>query len=348
RDRLAFGDRELGAALAAHAPGPPARPRDCRLNMTKAQYLGRLERVKRHIVDGDTYQVNYTLKYKFRHEGAPLALFAALRERQRVEYGAYLDFPGLTVLSRSPELFFEKRGGRARTRPIKGTAGRGTTPAADRRRADALAADPKARAENVMIVDLLRNDLSRVGRPGTVEASDLFAIETYATLHQMVSTVSARVDEGLSLSDVLRHLFPCGSITGAPKVRTMELIRELEVEPRGVYTGAIGHLSPDGSMCFNVAIRTLALRPDGSGEMGVGGGIVHDSDPEAEYEECRLKGRFLTGDEPERPPTAPTRGEPGRSPLDHDALEPPPFEHHATEPSPLERADGEAPPPPPP
>jgi len=294
--RLEVDDRELDAALEAHTLGREARIVNCHLNMTKAEYLDRLAKVKRHIFDGDTYQVNYTLKYKFRHDGPLLSLFSRLRRRQRVAYGAYLDFPGLTVISRSPELFVEKRGESIHARPMKGTAKRGRTPDEDARNAELLARDPKMRAENVIIVDLLRNDLSRIGRRGTVETSDLFAVETYETIHQMVSTVSARVDADISIAHVLGELFPCGSITGAPKVRTMEIIDDLEIEPRGVYTGAIGYVAPDRSMCLNVAIRTLALRPDGTGEMGVGGGIIHDSDPEAEYEECRLKGRFLTDD----------------------------------------------------
>jgi para-aminobenzoate synthetase/4-amino-4-deoxychorismate lyase len=294
RHRLEVDDRTLDTALEAHTHGQHARVLNCHLNMTKAQYLERLARVKRHIFDGDTYQVNYTLKYKFHYEGAPLKLFAELRKRQRVQYGAFLDFPGLTVLSRSPELFVEKKGEDIHTRPMKGTSKRGLTDEQDQRNADFLVNDTKTRAENIMIVDLLRNDLSRISRRGTVKATELFKVETYETLHQLVSTVSAKVDEDISLQRVLSQLFPCGSITGAPKVRTMEIINDLELEPRGVYTGAIGYLGPDRSMCLSVAIRTLALWPDGRGEMGVGGGIVHDSAPEAEYEECRLKGSFLT------------------------------------------------------
>ncbi|HEU4407156.1 MAG TPA: aminodeoxychorismate synthase component I [Polyangiaceae bacterium] len=294
RDRLEVSDRALEAALHARTQGQAARVLNCHLNMSRGEYLERLAKVKRHIFDGDTYQVNYTLKYKFRHEGSPLKLFADLRKRQRVEFGAYLDFPGLTLLSRSPELFVEKKGESMCTRPMKGTSKRGATHEQDRSNADFLARDTKTRAENVMIVDLLRNDLSRISHRGTVRTTELFKVETYETLHQMVSTITAKVDHDITLERVLRQLFPCGSITGAPKVRTMEIIRDLELEPRGVYTGAIGYLAPDRTMCLNVAIRTLALWPDGRGEMGVGGGIVHDSDPAAEYEECRLKGRFLT------------------------------------------------------
>lgn len=296
RHRQAVDDSALEAALDAHTRGQHARILNCHLNMTRAQYLERLAEVKRHIFDGDTYQVNYTLKYKFQYEGSPLRLFADLRKRQRVQYGAFLDFPGLTVLSRSPELFVEKRSDDIHARPIKGTSKRGQTEEQDRRNAEFLVNDSKTRAENIMIVDLLRNDLSRISRPGTVRTPELFKVETYETLHQLVSTVTAKVDERIPLGRVLTQLFPCGSITGAPKVRTMEIIRDLELEPRGIYTGAIGYVGPDRdrSMCLNVAIRTLVLWPGGHGEMGVGGGIVHDSEPEAEYEEARLKGRFLT------------------------------------------------------
>ena len=294
RDRIQVDDRTLEAALEDHTHGQQASITSCHLNMTKAQYLDHLGRVKRHIFDGDTYQVNYTLKYKFQHDGPPLRLFVELRRRQRVQYGAFLDFPGLTVVSRSPELFLAKIGDDIHTRPMKGTSKRGQTEEQDRRNAEFLVNDTKTRAENIMIVDLLRNDLSRISRRGSVKTPELFKVETYETLHQLVSTVSAKVDEDISLGRVLSQLFPCGSITGAPKVRTMEIINDLELEPRGVYTGAVGYLAPDGAMCLNVAIRTLALWPDGRGEMGIGGGIVHDSVPEAEYEECRLKGRFLT------------------------------------------------------
>jgi para-aminobenzoate synthetase / 4-amino-4-deoxychorismate lyase len=291
---IEVADGTFAAALAAHASEQEAHVLNCRLNMTKPEYLEVLGKAMKHIVDGDTYQINYTLKYKFRYVGSPLKLYAELRKRQRVAYGACLDFPGLTVLSRSPELFIEKLAESMHTRPMKGTSMRGQTHEQDRRNAEFLSSDTKSRAENVMIVDLLRNDLSRISQRGTVRTAELFKVETYETLHQMVSTVSARVDQNIPLDRVLSQLFPCGSVTGAPKVRTMEIIEDLEREPRGIYTGAIGFARPNRAMCFNVAIRTLALWPDGTGEMGVGSGIVYDSDAEAEYEECRLKGRFLT------------------------------------------------------
>lgn len=294
-DRLEVEDHVLDDALRDAVGAQASRIVDCRLNMAKEDYIDRLHKVKRHILDGDTYQVNFTLKYKFRYAGSPLALYSQLRTRQRVEYGALLKFPDVTILSRSPELFVEKTGESIRTKPMKGTCRRGETPEQDRVNFDFLSSDEKSRAENVMIVDLLRNDFSRISRRGSVKVTNLFEVQTYETLHQMVSTVSAQVDASIPLSTLLREIFPCGSITGAPKIRTMEIIRELESEPRGVYTGAIGYIAPDNAFTLNVPIRTLSLWPDGRGEMGVGSGIVFDSSPESEYEECELKGQFFTG-----------------------------------------------------
>jgi len=176
---------------------------------------------------------------------------------------------------------------------MKGTAARGTTPEQDATRRAWLRGDEKSRAENLMIVDLLRNDLSRVTEIGSVRVPNLFSIETYPTVHQMTSTVSGRLRPGVGVVDLIRALFPCGSVTGAPKVRAMEIIRELEPAPRGIYTGAIGAAGPDGNAAFNVAIRTLVLGRDGRSEMGIGSGIVHDSDAAAEFEECLLKAHFL-------------------------------------------------------
>lgn len=292
-EKLLVNSEELDEALAAMTQGQDACIANCRLNMSRDEYAEKIRRVKRHIVDGDTYQVNYTLKYKFRHAGPLAALYALLRNRQRVEYGALLDFPETKVISRSPELFIKKEGAVLLAKPMKGTAKRGRTLVEDEANRLALTNDEKNLAENVMIVDLLRNDLTRISVPGSVRTTQMFEVLTYETLHQMVSTISTRIAPDLSLTEVLRNVFPCGSITGAPKIRTMEIIRELEKEPRGIYTGAIGYLSPDRSLCFNVAIRSLVLWPDGHGEMGVGSGVVHDSDPEAEFEECRLKGKFL-------------------------------------------------------
>ncbi|WP_025601558.1 aminodeoxychorismate synthase component I [Burkholderia sp. WSM2230] len=266
---------------------------------------------------GDSYQVNYTYRLGFDVFGSPIALYRRLRARQPVRYGALIALAsGAWVLSCSPELFVEKQGGTLRARPMKGTAPRSADPATDRAAAEFLGSDPKNRAENVMIVDLLRNDLSRVAQTGSVEVPALFSVEPYASVWQMTSTVQAALRPGTSFAGILRALFPCGSITGAPKHRTMQLIDELESTPRGLYTGAIGWLDaaaesgPAGSnndtcgdFCMSVAIRTLTLKPSAPGgslrgTMGVGAGIVLDSVAEDEYAECRLKARFLTGAEP--------------------------------------------------
>lgn len=261
---------------------------------------------------GDSYQINYTYRLGFEAYGSPLALYRRLRERQRVRYGALIALPGERwVLSCSPELFVEKRAKTLRAKPMKGTAARCADAQQDAAAARFLANDPKNRAENVMIVDLLRNDLSRVAQTGSVRVPALFGVEPYASVWQMTSTVEATLREGTTFADAMRALFPCGSITGAPKHRTMELIEALEHAPRGLYTGTIGWLEAPsagetcGDFCLSVVIRTLTLdapsRGAGAtrrGEMGVGAGIVLDSVAADEYEECRLKARFLTEADP--------------------------------------------------
>jgi para-aminobenzoate synthetase/4-amino-4-deoxychorismate lyase len=268
-----------------------------RPNLDKADYLAAVEQIKRYIEAGDTYQVNYTFKLLFDFTGSIEDFYLALRRNQSVAYGAYLRHGSRRILSFSPELFFRRQGTRCLVRPMKGTIGRGRTPEEDAELAAFLENDVKNRSENVMIVDLLRNDLGRLCRPGTVVAEPLFAVETYESLHQMTSTVIGELHSGLSLAEVFASLFPCGSVTGAPKIRTMQIIRELERAPRGVYTGAIGYLGPAGEAVFNVPIRTVVF-DGGRGEMGIGSGIVYDSRPETEWEECLLKGRFLTHAQP--------------------------------------------------
>jgi len=255
------------------------------------------EQIRRWITEGDCYQVNLTFPLTFRIYGHPLALYARLRERQPVRYGGFIDSPEATLLSFSPELFFERRGDQVLTRPMKGTASRGSDPQSDRARRDALLASEKERAENIMIVDLLRNDLSRVAAPGRVRVEALCDVEAYPTLWQMVSTVAADLP-GVSLLELFRALFPCGSITGAPKIRAMQRIAELERSPRDVYTGAFGWVAPGGNCRFNVAIRTIEASPDGCAKLGVGSGIVIDADPAREYAECLLKSHFLSGFDP--------------------------------------------------
>ncbi len=264
-----------------------------RFGTDRASYGDKMARIAALIEAGDLYQLNYTFAVEGMLEGDPLALYARLRAVQPVAFGAYIDTGARHVLSLSPELFIESRAGRLITRPMKGTAPRGRDGGEDARHAAALAGDGKSRAENLMIVDLLRNDLSRVADPGSVEVPALFAVERYPTLLQMTSTIRARRREGVSLTELLGALFPCGSVTGAPKIRAMERIAALEETPRGIYTGAIGWFAPDGDLCLSVAIRTLVLERDGRARFGVGGGIVADSEVEAEYAECRLKARFL-------------------------------------------------------
>ncbi|MDH3581628.1 MAG: aminodeoxychorismate synthase component I, partial [Hyphomicrobiales bacterium] len=264
------------------------------LTMDRATYRERFGRTKDYISAGDIYQLNLTLKGTFQTEGCPVALYADLRRTQPVAYGAYMEFDDLTVLSLSPELFLTTENGTALTRPMKGTAARAMTPDHDEAARRWLETDEKSRAENLMIVDLMRNDLGRVAKTGSVLVTDLFTVETYRTLHQMTSGISARLKTDTDLAAILHSLFPPGSITGAPKVRAMEIIAELESGARGIYTGALGMLGPGGQIHLNVAIRTLTLQDDGQGEIGIGSGLVDDSVADAEYEECLLKMRFLT------------------------------------------------------
>lgn len=278
------------------APGPTKvctyDIRDMRL-IDEKEYVAKLQAVQDYIAAGDTYQVNFTHPLRFSFSGSPLALFQALRRQQRVSYNAFIHRQEHCILSFSPELFFRTGRGRITTRPMKGTAQRGKDAREDLRLARWLRGDVKNRAENVMIVDLLRNDLGRICRFGSIRTEELFAVEKYETLFQMTSTISGELKPGVSYYDIFWSLFPCGSVTGAPKIRTMQIIRELEPHPRGVYTGAIGFFSPAGEAVFNVPIRTIVLR-QGEGEMGVGSGIVADSSAPEEYRECLLKTEFLT------------------------------------------------------
>lgn len=263
-----------------------------------ADYLTRFSSVHEHIAAGDIYQINLTHKIRFRHQGSPLALYRDLRQRQPVAYGAIIDTGTMTVLSLSPEQFFVRDGRHVTTRPMKGTAARGANLEADAEAKRILASDPKQRAENLMIVDLMRNDLGRIAEIGSVSVPDLYTVETFRTVHQMTSGITATLVEGVTLPQLLTALFPAGSITGAPKVRAMELIADTEPEPRGVYCGAIGYFAPGGIARFNVAIRTPVLYADGSGDMGVGSGVVADSDAQAEYDEGLLKATFLRPPDP--------------------------------------------------
>ena len=264
-----------------------------KLNISAAAYGQAFNQIKQHIRTGDTYQVNLTAKYKFNFEGSTRALYRQLRARQTVAYSALMHMPGYDILSLSPELFFSKMNTTMRAKPMKGTMPRAADAVEDEVNYEFLKTDPKSMAENTMIVDLLRNDLSAISKPGSVHVSRLLEVERYETVHQMTSCIQSEVERDLPFASIIQHLFPCGSITGAPKRRTMEIIRDLESEPRHIYTGAIGYITPENNMCFNVPIRTL-LRRGSQGELGVGGGIVHDSTEQAEFEEMQLKARFFT------------------------------------------------------
>ncbi len=256
----------------------------------EAAYNATVARIKNLIFAGDCYQVNFTFPLDFEWFGTPLALYARLRERQPVRYGGFVGDARRGLVSLSPELFIERRGDRLTTRPMKGTAPRHAPP-------EQLRHSAKDRAENLMIVDLLRNDLGRVAANGSVVVDRLFEIEDYPTVWQMVSEISANVG-ARGFGDLLRALFPCGSITGAPKIRAMQIVGELESAPRGTYTGALGWLAPNGDCRLNVAIRTLELDADGRGRLGIGSGIVADSDGAAEWAECQLKAGFLRDCDP--------------------------------------------------
>jgi para-aminobenzoate synthetase / 4-amino-4-deoxychorismate lyase len=288
-------DQELVARRAETAPAGVAAIEP---TITRAQYARRFERVQQYIRDGDTYQINLTFPLHFRWFGDPLALYRLLRTRQKVSYGAYIELADRTIVSLSPELFIRRDGPLIQTRPMKGTRPRGANAERDRQLADEMRADPKSRAENLMIVDLLRNDLGRVCEVGSVQVRSLFDVETFATVLQMTSTVQGRLPPQTRLETILRALFPCGSVTGAPKHRSRQIIAELEQRARGIYTGSIGYLDPDGNLSLNVAIRTLELEPDGHGRLGIGGGLVADSTEPDEWNECFIKARFLTQTDP--------------------------------------------------
>lgn len=262
-----------------------------------SRYQSAFDRVQALIAAGDTYQVNLTFKARFRLDGDPLGLYRTLAQSQKTAYGALIHAGDHWVLSRSPELFLSGNGERLKTRPMKGTLRRGNTVADDEIGRATLQADEKNRAENLMIVDLLRNDLGRISEIGSVEVTDLFTVETYRSLHTMTSGIEARRKPGIGIGAVLENLFPCGSITGAPKLRAMEIIHAVEQAPRGPYTGSIGYIAPNGDFSFNVAIRTAVICGS-EGEIGIGGGIVADSTAEAEYAEALLKLRFLADPAP--------------------------------------------------
>ncbi len=310
---------EVDTWLRQRSSAEPAGIAGIAASVSAAQFGAALAQIHAYIEAGDTYQVNYTYRLRFDSFGSLCALYLRLRQRQPVPYGALIALPdGRAVLSLSPELFVRHSQGILTVRPMKGTAAAGQLPEQDAAIAAALRADPKNRAENLMIVDLLRNDLGRIAQLGSVQVRSLFDVKRYSNVLQMTSTVDARLRDEVQLPELFSALYPCGSITGAPKHRTMQIIREQEPDPRGIYTGAIGWFDPPavadhdaskdtgapphriGDFCLSVPIRTMLLQAPGAngvrrGEMGVGAGIVYDSDTVDEYAECQLKARFLTG-----------------------------------------------------
>ncbi|AMY70051.1 aminodeoxychorismate synthase [Frigidibacter mobilis] len=272
-----------GAGLTAPVPTLP-----------RAAHAAAIARALELIRAGDCYQVNLTFPLTATARGTPLGLYAALSRVQPVGHGAVVALPDAPALvSLSPESFFATdAAGGITVRPMKGTRPRHPDPAQDAALAADLRAAVKDRAENLMIVDLMRNDLSRICRVGSVKVPRLFDVESYATVHQMVSEVRGQLLPGTGLAGILRAIFPCGSITGAPKIRAMQILHELEPAPRGAYCGAIGWAGPDGASAFNVAIRTLTLCPGGAVTLNVGGGVVADSTADGEWEEALWKARF--------------------------------------------------------
>ncbi|TIX48928.1 aminodeoxychorismate synthase component I [Alteraurantiacibacter aquimixticola] len=275
-----------------HASIGPMEPQ-----ISTGAYLQQFDRLQEAIRAGDIYQANYTMMLAGAADGEPLAIYRAIRPAGAAGYGGVIFDGSHWLLSFSPELFFTLNGREAKVKPMKGTRPRGATEAEDKALAAELAASVKDKAENLMIVDLMRNDLSRVADAGTVRVDRPFAIESYPTVHQMVSTVRATLQPGKGAMDMLRALFPCGSITGAPKIRAMELIHEVEPDARGPYCGAIGRIGANGDAAFNVAIRTVRLTPGENNRhkvvAGVGGAIVADSEGMSEWRECLVKGSFL-------------------------------------------------------
>lgn len=302
-------ERSEGQSADTGGHGLSAGIANVQANVSESQFAETIARIHAYIVAGDIYQANYTYHLRFDAFGSLPALYLRLRQRQPVPYGALIALPdGRAVLSFSPEMFVRHENGRLTACPMKGTAPADTDPLQNAANAHALANDPKNRAENLMIVDLLRNDFGRIAALGSVAVPELFEVKRYGSVLQMTSTIRAQLREDVTLEQIFSALYPCGSITGAPKRRAMQVIRELEPDPRGIYTGSIGWFDPIpnnatqriGDFCLSVPIRTLALQaPLGggirSGEMGVGAGIVHDSKSAEEYAECRLKAQFLTG-----------------------------------------------------
>jgi para-aminobenzoate synthetase/4-amino-4-deoxychorismate lyase len=281
--------------LTGSTPDPTTQREGLTLKPTlcESDYLKTVGEIRDRIAQGECYQANYTFPCQATSITSPEAVYNQIIRSQKAPYCGLITTGQFSILSASPELFFKRTGSQITTRPMKGTAARGHDQHDDQRRAQLLAENPKEQAENLMIVDLLRNDLSMIAEVGSVRTERLFEVETYPTLHQMTSTISATLKQSTSLLDIFTALFPCGSVTGAPKRKTMEMLSELESGPRGVYCGAIGMVAPDGEAIFSVPIRTLVYdQTTDTITTGVGSGITWDSDPRAEREECHTKISF--------------------------------------------------------
>ncbi|MCC5955225.1 MAG: aminodeoxychorismate synthase component I [Natronohydrobacter sp.] len=279
--------RAMGAAM--HVRLEPLLP-----GITRDSYDSAFARLQAYIGAGDCYQINLTFPVETRQSaGSALGLYGALRARQPVGFGAFVDLgDGGALVSRSPEMFFQVRAGVLESRPMKGTAPRSSDPVEDARLKAELAASEKVQAENLMIVDLLRNDIGRISRIGSVRVPELFEIESFATVHQMSSRIRGELLHDAGLPELMAALFPCGSVTGAPKIRAMQIIHELEAQPRRAYCGAIGWAAPSGDQCWSVAIRTMQIAPSGEILANVGGGVVQDSTAAGEWEEALWKTRY--------------------------------------------------------
>ena len=286
----------LGVYDAPTYGGLETKIRDCslsdlRLNITQNNYFKNIDIIRDYIAKGDVYQITYCIKLLSKFQGEPLALYKRLLKEQPVPYPAYLETDRFRILSLSPEMFIKKSGFFASTKPMKGTWPRGRNLLSDLVRRARFQYDKKNRAENVMIADLLRNDLGRIGL--NIRAPKLFEVTGYKKLYQMTSTVTGKVDKNISIYKLFSSLFPSGSVTGAPKIRAMGIIKELELEERKIYTGAIGYICPNKDLFFNIPIRTLLIDGENA-EMGIGGGIVWDSTPGGEWDEGLLKAKFVT------------------------------------------------------
>jgi para-aminobenzoate synthetase component 1 len=271
----------------------PASITSVTASLSQTDYFDRIQKIKEWIAQGEVYQINSTFALNVSTQGSAQELYRQLANQHPSAHAAFIEDDEQTVLSFSPELFLQRRGTTLITRPMKGTAPRSNDPLEDQRLGQRLQASAKDRAENLMIVDLLRNDLGRIALPGSVVAEPLFSLEAYPSVWTMTSTIQATIAAKTSLETILRALFPCGSITGAPKIAAMKRIQQTEAQARGLYCGSVGWLAPNGDFSLNVAIRTLLLKQDGSGLYHVGGGIVHDSVAALEWDECHWKARIV-------------------------------------------------------